>query len=98
MPYIRVVYKNGKSDFDYVPSSRLETMLMEDEITHFYRPAEKRWVSTKFDLVRGNGGIYEGPERRGIVIKPDPELKKMKNENKQSANWLKGLWQEIGRS
>lgn len=99
MAYIRVVYKNEDCDFDYVSSQRLDALMMGDLITHFYRLAEKRWISIKFDLVRGSGGLYEGPERRGINIRPHPELEKIgKDENKRSPNWLKGLWREIGKS
>ena len=99
MPYIRVVYKNGDSDFDYVSSHTLDPLMMGEEITHFYRPAEKRWISIKFDSVRGSGGLYEGSERRGIIIRPYPELEKAgKEEKKRSPNWLKGLWGEIGKS
>ena len=94
MAYIWVVYKKEDYGFDYVPSQKLDTLMMGEEITHFYRPAEKRWISIKFDSVRGSGGLYEGSERRGIVIRVHRE----KDENKRSPIWLKGLWQEIGKS
>jgi len=42
MAYIRVVYKNEDYGFDYVPSHRFEALMIGDEITHFYRPVEKR--------------------------------------------------------
>ena len=99
MAYIRVVYKKEDYGFDYVPSQKLDTLMMGEEITHFYRPVEKRWISIKFDSVRGSGGLYEGSERRGILIRPYPELEKAgKDEKKRSPNWLKGLWGEIGKS
>ena len=41
MAYIRVVYRKEKYGFDYVSSKGLDTLIMEDQITHFYRPAEK---------------------------------------------------------
>ena len=99
MAYIRVVYKNEAYGFDYVPSHRFEALMIADEITHFYRSAEKGWISTKFDRIRGSGGTYEGPERRGVIIRSSPELeKKGKDEKKRSPNWLNGLWGEIGKS
>jgi hypothetical protein len=99
MAYIRVIYKKENYGFDYVSSRRLDTLIMGDEITHFYRPAEKRWISIKFDPVRGNGGLYEGTERRQIIDRPNEEVQKIgKDERKRSPNWLKDLWLEIGRS
>jgi hypothetical protein len=86
MAYIRVAYKTKDIDFDYVPGNRLDTLIAQDEITHFFRPAEKRWVSVKFDAVRGAGGDgYQGPERRG-------------NDNTIRAagkDWLESLWRQI---
>jgi len=96
MAYIRVVYNNEDTGFDYVPSHRLEALIIEEEISHFYRPAEERWISIKFDRVKGSGEIYEGPERRGIISRTHQGLEK--DENKRSPIWLKGLWREIGKS
>ena len=55
MAYIRVAYRTKDSDFDYVPGNRLNALISRGEISHFFRPAEKRWVSIKFDAVRGDG-------------------------------------------
>jgi hypothetical protein len=86
MAYIRVAYKTKDIDFDYVPGRRLHTLIAQDEISHFFRPAEKRWVSVKFDTVRGAGGDgYQGPERR-------------RNDNTTRAaskDWLDNLWRQI---
>jgi hypothetical protein len=99
MAYIRVVYRKEKYGFDYVSGNWLDTLIVGDEITHFYRPAEKRWISIKFDPVRGTGGLYQGPERRGIINRPDEEVQKTgKDERIGSSNWLKGLWWDIGKS
>jgi hypothetical protein len=86
MAYIRVAYKKRDVDFDYVPGNRLDTLIARDEISHFFRPAEKRWVSIKFDAVRGEGGDgYQGPERRrnDLTIRAAGE------------DWLEGLWRQI---
>ena len=65
MACIRVVYKTKDCDFDYVNENWLETMILREEISHFYRPSEEKWISIKFDSVReGREGPYPGPERR----------------------------------
>jgi hypothetical protein len=98
MAYIRVVYRKEKYDFDYVSDKWLDTLIMGDKITHFYRPAEKRWISIKFDRVRGSGGVYQGPERRGIINRPEEEAQNTgKDKRNRSSNWLKGLWGDIGK-
>jgi len=70
MPYIRVIYSIRKYDFDYVPADLLDTLIIEDQITHFYRPSEKRWINVRLDEIRGRGGCYQGPERRRINHEP----------------------------
>jgi hypothetical protein len=103
MAYIRVAYKKKDVDFDYVPGERLEALIAGDEITHFFRPAEKRWVSVKFDAVRGGGGNpYPGPERR----KNDPLTRAAGAENQSSSanegipapDWLASLWRRVEKS
>ncbi len=60
MPLIRVVYRAGEYAFDYVTSDLLDSLITQDEISHFYRPSESRWIDIKFDPVRGSGGRYPG--------------------------------------
>jgi hypothetical protein len=97
MAYVRVVYKEGKSVFDYVSGEGLDTLIMRDKITHFYRPAEKRWVNIKVDPVRRSGGLYQGPERRGIIHRPDKEVQETgRDKRDRSSNWLNILWRHIG--
>jgi hypothetical protein len=99
MAYIRVVYREKRVNFDYVPRNLLDALISQDEISHFYRPSERRWVSIKFDPMRGNGGCYQGPERRRDKIEPTSEEQETENgfsNNKgYSTNWLQGLWQHI---
>jgi hypothetical protein len=99
MPYIRVIYKTKEFGFDYVSGHRLESLITQDEITHFYRPSEKRWISIKFDPVRGRGGRYQGPERRRIVnspiSRPQKDDKGLYNAEGHCTNWLEGLWRDI---
>ena len=42
MAYIRVVYKKEDYGFDYVPSQKLEALMMGDEITHFLSAGRKK--------------------------------------------------------
>ena len=100
MAYIRVAYKTKDGDFDYVPGNRLETLIAQDEISHFFRPAEKRWVSIKFDAVReGGGDCYRGPERRRSGNNHQPTGQECESpvlsEAADSTNWLKSLWRQI---
>jgi hypothetical protein len=99
MPYIRVVYRTKDHNFDYVPSGMLDTLIWKDEISHFYRPSEKRWVDVKCDPIRGRGGRYQGPERRRIGNNPksggEKTGKGIPNTPSERANWLHGLWQDI---
>ncbi len=95
MAYIRVAYKEGKSSFDYVPSKWLDPLIMGDDITHFYRPAEKRWINIKLDPVRGKGGFYQGPERRGNMNRSEEEVQETgEDERNLSSDWLKDLWRD----
>jgi hypothetical protein len=66
MPPIRVIYKTGNSD--YVSGGFLDSLIKLDEITHFYRASENRWINIKLDPIRGGGGggRYPGPGRRRI--------------------------------
>ena len=64
MAYIRVIYRTKKNHFDYVSGDLLDTLIKKDEITHFYRPSEKKWVDVKCDLIRAAGEPYQGPRRR----------------------------------
>ncbi len=96
MPLIRVVYRAKEYVFDYVPSDLLESLITQDQITHFYRPSEERWVSIRLDPVRCSGGGYQGPERRRTEPKPNPNIKKgCLDAETRSPVWLEGLWRFI---
>ena len=100
MAYLRVVYNKRDIDFDYIPVNRLEALIAGDEISHFFRPAERRWVSVKFDAVcRGVVEPYAGPERRKVdppirVIESAPESR-FASEEAPEQDWLAGLWRRI---
>jgi len=103
MPYTRVVYKTKDIDFDYVPGNQLEVLIARDEISHFYRPAEKRWVSIKFDAVRGEGGdAYQGPERRRNGNQIGAGRKEAEascsSENVAGGDWIESLWRQIEKA
>ncbi len=96
MPLIRVVYRANEYGFDYVASHLLDFLITQDEITHFYRPSEGRWIDVRIDAVRGSGGGYQGPERRG----KDDRLKSVGKKGRSKAgarcsDWLDGLWREV---
>jgi len=101
MPYIRVIYRTKKYGFDYVPGDQLDALIGKDEITHFYRPSEEKWISVKFDPVRGNGGSYHGPERRRVDgrlnSKDSKERKGTGTTEVNSTDWLEVLWRDIER-
>jgi hypothetical protein len=93
MPLIRVVYRAEENNFDYVPSDLLDTLITQDKITHFYRPSERRWISTRLGPVRSSGGWYQGPDRRKKVNKPEPiDGKGRLNAKSGCSDWLEGLW------
>ncbi len=94
MPYLRVVYTKRAYPYDYVSADLLRSLIAQDEISHFFRPSEQRWVSTKFDPIRGSGGMYYGPERRRSGRKT--EVSKHFG-NREPQQWLKSLWSDIER-
>ena len=103
MAYIRVAYRAKNRDFDYVPGNQLDTLIARHEISHFFRPAEKRWVSVKFDAVRGDGGgPYQGPERRrndDWVPAVDRNAENSSpNIEPSGKDWLERLWRQIENS
>jgi hypothetical protein len=96
MPLIRVVYSIGRCDFDYVTRELLDTLIRQDIITHFYRPSEGRWINIRLDPVRGRGGGYKGPERRGKDNRAKPIGKNRPlNSEARRSDWLDGLWQDV---
>jgi hypothetical protein len=98
MAYIRVLYKTKECAFDYVHNHFLNTMILEEEISHFYRPSEGRWISVKFDEVReGKEDFYQGPERRGSGYRLRLENQRRKNSStvEEKTDWLERLWRHI---
>ena len=96
MPLIRVVYKAEEYDFDYVPGDLLDTLITGDKITHFYRTSEERWINIRLDPVRGSGGGYQGPERRGKKNAPNSITEKGRlNAEARCSGWLDGLWRLV---
>jgi hypothetical protein len=98
MGYIRVIYRK-KEYFDYVSNDLLDGLISRDEISHFYRPSEKRWISVRADMIRGRSGSYQGPERRVTNNKPEALRQKagkgISNTQVYKTKWLEGLWQHI---
>jgi hypothetical protein len=103
MPYIRVAYKTEDRAFDCVSENHLEILIARDEISHFFRPSEKRWVNPRLDPIRAeNENSYRGRERRtrGRSILPaDLERERPAIGGKSnSASWLDGFWRKIEES
>lgn len=71
MAYIRVKYQSNT--FDYVPDHLLDTLITLNEITHFYRTCEKKWVVLGLDPIRKRETNYKGPERRRSRKSPEDE-------------------------
>ena len=102
MAYIRVVYKTKEGPFDYIPRHLFNLLIARDEISHFYRPSEKRWVSTRFDAVREGAAAWDGPERRVNVtafrLVDQEEKEGSSNADAHPAGWLESLWALIENS
>jgi hypothetical protein len=97
MPYIRVTYKNREYGFDYVPTHQIAHLIAQDEITHFFRSSEKRWVNVRCDKIRGSGGFYRGPERR-TENASHPKEEQGSNGKRQDARWMEQLWTHLENS
>jgi hypothetical protein len=95
MAYIRVIYSNKNSNFDYIPSHLLDLQIKRDEITHFYRPSEKRWVNVRLDPTRGRGGYYKGLERREAGAATKSTDYKPEESKRRATEWLEHLWADI---
>lgn len=61
---LQVQYHDNK--FDYVNHFSLDKLIRKKQIKRFYRPSEEKWVFIGIDPIRGNGGDYDGRERRRI--------------------------------
>jgi hypothetical protein len=59
---LHIQYQNNR--FDYVNSHILDKLINARRVKRFYRPSEEKWVIIGIDPIRGNGGDYEGQERR----------------------------------
>lgn len=97
MPLIRVVYRANEYGFDYVTRELLQSLITHDQITHFYRPSERRWIDIRLDPVRGSGGGYQGPERRGKdnARRPKAIGKGRLHAEVRGSDWLEGLWRAV---
>lgn len=77
----------------------LDVLITQDEIIHFYRPSEKRWINIRLDPVRGRAGCHQGPERRRTDDKPKSEEQKaFVNTGRYCPNWLERLCRDIESS
>ena len=62
MRHIEVKYKSGTHAFvdDYL----LDSLIHTEQITHFFRPSERRWVKIGVDPIRRKASPNPGRERR----------------------------------
>ena len=59
---LHIQYQDNK--FDYVNHYFLDRLINTRRIKRFFRPSEEKWVIIGVDPIRGNGGDFEGHERR----------------------------------
>ena len=59
---LHIQYQNNK--FDYVNHYILDRLINTRRIKRFFRPSEEKWFIIGVDSIRGNGGDFEGYERR----------------------------------
>ena len=52
-------------EYDYVDAQVFDRLLTEKKVRRFFWLSEKRWVYVDGDPIRGIGGKYSGPDRRG---------------------------------
>ncbi|MDH4220968.1 MAG: hypothetical protein OEW23_19595, partial [Candidatus Aminicenantes bacterium] len=62
---IWVMYQSG--NFGFVTPLLLDDLISANKIKKFLR--SKGWATIGISRIRGNGGIYEGPERRKVYTK-----------------------------
>ncbi len=72
MAYIRVKYQSNT--FDYIPDHLLDTLITLNEITHFYRGFDRKWVVLGLDAIRKKETNFRGPERRKCRKEDSEEL------------------------
>jgi hypothetical protein len=63
---VHIPIKYSTNTYDIVPDNMLEALIMSLEISQFYRPSEKMWITIGSDAVRKFGEMknYRGIERR----------------------------------
>jgi hypothetical protein len=66
MMIIRVMYTDY--DYDYVDAATLDRLINHKRIRKFVRPSEDAWIDIAQGPIRGLGGTYNGPERRGLYL------------------------------
>ena len=67
MLIIRVMYADF--NYDYVDAATLDRLITHKRIRKFVRPSEDAWIDIAHGPVRGLGGTYSGPERRGAYLR-----------------------------
>ena len=62
MRHIEVKYQNGTHAFvdDYL----LDALIRSGQISQFYRPSEKRWITIGVDPIRHQTTAFPGREKR----------------------------------
>lgn len=84
--FIQVLYPNNRGGS--VDDITLEELIQSKRISHFYRPAENRWVDTSIDPVRKTGKVnMEGRFRRASDRDENEEQEDEEEEQK-----LRGLF------
>jgi hypothetical protein len=60
--FLRVQYQD--SSYDYVDAATLNDLIASKQIKKFLRASQNEWIDIETGLLRGEGSLYLGPERR----------------------------------
>lgn len=63
MRFVMIKYQDDA--ISVVKAALADKLISAGKIKQFYRGSEHRWVTLGIDAVRGKGGNYTGPDRRG---------------------------------
>jgi len=72
--HVWIMYQNG--NFDIVKSFLLEDLISSNKIKKFLR--SEGWITVGVNTIRGQGGYYEGPERRAKDLIKCGKVQKVK--------------------
>jgi hypothetical protein len=69
---LKIYTLSGFETIQEVDVKNLRQLIADIEISDFKRA--EGWVTIGIHPIRGDGGDYDGPERREVIQKPIPEV------------------------